>query len=159
MLWWCKLMIYVKSECLAIAKLYWNFTAKAKLYKRSRIHQKSKRNRIYKYLFASCSDDVLMVIFWFADLNSVTMVNQDHLNSVIQFALDRREPGTSVACITTQYHTLSIQSNWNRTRVLWHLPFYLVTVVAVEVLPLVLLFLFTVVVVLLLLLHCCVVVL
>ena len=95
---------------------------------------------------------VALVMFF-----SVTMVNQDHLNSVIQFALDRTEQGNTVACITAHYHTLSIQSNWNRTRVLWHLPFYLVTVVAVEVLPLVLLFLFTVVV--LLLLHCCVVVL
>ena len=58
MLWWCKLMIYVKSECLAIAKLYWIFTANEEMYKRSRIHQKSKRNRIYKYFFASCSGDV-----------------------------------------------------------------------------------------------------
>ena len=30
------------------------------------------------------------------------MVNQDHLNSVIQFALDRTEQGNTVACITAQ---------------------------------------------------------
>ena len=55
---------------------------------------------------------LFMQVYGSAHIIPVTRVNQQHLYSVIQFTLDRTEPGKNLASITTQYHAIPYNSSF-----------------------------------------------